>query len=82
MKKLIIAAAFLLIASNAFAGHPEIDKAQQAIENAIQHIDSAQKWHEEHHYAEFGGHANKAKELLNEAIRQLREGDRWNNEHK
>jgi hypothetical protein len=82
MKKLVIATAFLLIASTAYAGHPEIEKAQQAIENAIHDIDNAQKWHEEHHHPEFGGHANKAKELLHDAIRQLREGDKWNNEHK
>ena len=81
MKKLIIAAASLLIATSAFAGHPEIEKADKAVENAIRDIDNAQKWHEEHHHPEFGGHANKAKELLHEAIKQLREGDHWNDEH-
>ena len=81
-KALITAAAFLLTTTSAFAGHPVIDKAEKAIESAIHDIDYAQKWHEEHHYPEFGGHAYKAKEMLYGAIRQLREGDKWNDQRK
>jgi hypothetical protein len=54
--------------SNSTSGHPNLMKAQQQLDNAVQKIDQAQKANE----FDMGGHAVKAKELINEAAGELK----------
>lgn len=54
--------------ANSTMGHPNLVKAQQHLDNAVQKIDQAQKANE----FDMGGHAAKAKELINEAASELK----------
>jgi hypothetical protein len=55
--------------------HPNLRDAHHEVENAIHHIQDAQK---ANHGIEFGGHAEKAVDLLRHAQDELVEGDKFN----
>ncbi|HTV79977.1 MAG TPA: hypothetical protein VMF03_17125 [Steroidobacteraceae bacterium] len=82
MKKVIIAAmSATLVTTVALAyeiHHPNLRDAHHEAENAIHHIEAAQKNNIGH---EFGGHAEKAIDLLRHAQEELDEADRYNDAH-
>jgi peptidoglycan hydrolase CwlO-like protein len=82
MKKIIIASLCAsLVTTIALAyeiHHPNLRDAHHEAENAIMHIQDAQKANKG---IEFGGHAEKAIELLRHAQEELVEGDKYNDAH-
>lgn len=70
-----------LVTTVAFAyeiHHPNLRDAEHEMENAIHHIQDAQKANKG---IEFGGHADKAIDLLRHAQEELVEGDKYNDAH-
>jgi len=69
------------IASGAMAElahHPELKKAHETLETALQHLKQAN----DHEKSEFGGHRNKAEQLIREAQREINEAAQWADTHK
>jgi hypothetical protein len=56
----------------------ELDDAHGATDEALRHLDEANK----HHRDQFGGHEGKATELLNQARHEIEEADRFFKEHR
>ena len=83
MKKLLLVSPLLLLAATVVYSyditHPNLRDAYAAAEQAIHHIEAAQK--EANRHVEFGGHGDKAIEALKQAQAELIEGDRYNNAH-
>jgi hypothetical protein len=68
------------IAGGALAGHPNLEKARDALNEADKFITASQKanegvWKDE------GGHGQKAKELIGQAKEQLNLAAEWVNHH-
>ncbi len=59
--------------------HPNLRDAHREAENAIHHVEDAQRANKG---IEFGGHAEKAIELLRHAQEELVEGDKYNEAHR
>ena len=82
MKKIVIASlSAVLVTTVALAyeiHHPNLRDAHHEAENAIHHIEEAQK---DNKRVEFGGHAEKAIDLLKHAQEELVEADKWNDAH-
>ena len=79
MKALLIGSVSLL-AAVAFAydiHHPNLRDAHAETEQAVHHIEAAQKANK----GEFGGHAGKAIEHLRQAQAEIIEADKWNDAH-
>jgi hypothetical protein len=78
MKKAMILFAFVMMVSamaiyaepvsNAQLGHPNLIKAQQLLDNAVQKIEQAQKANE----FDMAGHAARAKDLIGQASGELK----------
>jgi len=75
----------LLIVTVAYAAynisHPDLKNAAGAAEQAIQHIQDAQKYNKEKGGVGFGGHAENAIDLLKKAQNELIEADKYNDAH-
>lgn len=82
MKKILIAlisAAFVTTVAVAYEiHHPNLRDAYHEAENAIHHIEDAQK---NNKGIEFGGHAEKAIDALKHARDEIVEADKWNDAH-
>jgi hypothetical protein len=80
-KAVLIGALSILLASVAYTydiHHPNIKDAHTLAEQAIHHIQEAQKANKG---VEFGGHAEKAIEHFKQAQAELVEADKWNEAH-
>ncbi len=69
------------VASNALKGHPNLEKARAALNDADKFITKSQEanegvWKEE------GGHGQKAKEHIAQAKEELNKAAEWVNSHK
>jgi hypothetical protein len=58
--------------------HPNLKDAEQETDNAIHHVETAQK---DNKRVEFGGHAEKAIDFLRHAHEEIVEADKWNEAH-
>lgn len=58
--------------------HPNLRDAEQETDNAIHHVQDAQK---DNRKVEFGGHAEKAIDFLRQAHEEIVAADKWNVEH-
>lgn len=56
----------------------ELDDAHRSTDEALRHLDEANK----HHRDQFGGHEGKATELLRQARQEIEEADRFFQEHR
>jgi hypothetical protein len=83
MKRILLASALsIAIAAVAYAydiTHPNLRDAFASAEQAIHHIERAQKANEG---VEFGGHAEKAIEHFRQAQAELVEADKYNDAHR
>ena len=78
MKKLLVVLGFVMLlsvmtlqaapVSSTELGHPNLIKAQQMLDNAVQKIEQAQKANE----FDMAGHASKAKDLIAQASNELK----------
>ena len=59
--------------------HPNLRDADHETDNAIHHIQDAQK---DNKKVEFGGHAEKAIDFLRQARNEIIEADKWNEAHR
>lgn len=76
----IIALPLGAIAGGALRGHPNLEKARSALNEADRFIEASQRanegvWKDE------GGHGQKAKELIGQAKEQLNLAAEWVNHH-
>lgn len=76
----IIALPLGAIAGGALRGHPNLEKARNALNDADRYIEASQRanegvWKDE------GGHGQKAKELIGQAKEQLNLAAEWVNHH-
>jgi hypothetical protein len=82
MKRIVIASlSATLVTTIALAyeiHHPNLRDANHDMDNAIIHIENAQKGNKG---IEFGGHAEKAIDLLRHAQEEIVEGDQYNEAH-
>lgn len=82
MKRIVITGSLSLLMATAAAAynitHPNLKDAYGAAQQAIQHIEEAQKANQG---IEFGGHANKAIDLFQKAENELIEADKYNDTH-
>lgn len=79
-KAVLIGSVSLLLASVAYTydiHHPNLKEAHAMAEQAIHHIQEAQKANK----GEFAGHADKAIEHLKRAQDEIIEADKWNDAH-
>jgi hypothetical protein len=80
-KAVLVGALTILLAGVAYTydiRHPNLKDAHSLAEQAIHHIQDAQKVNKG---VEFGGHAEKAVDHLKAAQAELVEGDKWNEAH-
>jgi len=84
LKTILITAAVAfpigILAAGPLKGHPNLEKARAALNDADKYITKSQAanegvWKDE------GGHAKKAKELIQQAKEELEKGAEWVNHH-
>ncbi len=84
MERFVLVGSLAILTATAAYGynitHPNLKDAYGEAEQAIKHVQEAQK-EAGPTGVEFGQHANKAIELLQQAENELVESDRWNNAH-
>ena len=76
----IIALPLGAVAGGALRGHPNLERARNALNDADRYIEASQHanegvWKEE------GGHGQRAKELIGQAKEQLNQAAEWVNHH-
>jgi hypothetical protein len=81
MKKIaLLTAALGFFAAGAFSAGfvvEELDSAHGATDEALRHLDEANR----HHRDQFGGHEGRATQLLLQARHEIEEADRFFQEH-
>jgi hypothetical protein len=68
------------VAGAALKGHPNLEKARNALNDADKYIDASQRANEPV-WKDEGGHGQKAKELIGQAKEQLNQAAEWVNHH-
>lgn len=85
LKTIAITAALCLplgaFAAGALKGHPNLEKARNALNDADKYITASQRANEAI-WKDEGGHGQKAKEAIAEAKKQLDAAAEWVNNHK
>jgi len=77
----LIAAPAGFLAAGPLKGHPHLEKARNAINNAWEEISASQKANEAV-WKDEGGHGQKAKEALETAKAEVEKAAEWVNSHK
>ena len=76
----VIALPLGAIAGGALKGHPNLEKARNALNDADKYISASQRANEAV-WKDEGGHGQKAKELIGQAKEQLDAAAEWVNHH-